>query len=130
MGQATSPTFSYLATSQFLSGNKSTAENTFEQAVKLYPRSPFVLTRHAFFLSMNGNTVDSALQLDRAIAIDKSATETWWTLMNEGTQKASNDATRNIKLDLLMDLAPAEAMYAVVKERELRFPNEKQKLPF
>lgn len=130
MGQATSPTFSYLATSQFLSGNKSWAENTFERAVKLYPRSPFVLTRYAFFLNMNGNAADSALQLDRAIAIDRSAAETWWTLMNEGTQKASNDATRNNKLDLLMDLAPADAMYAVVKERELRFPLEKQKLPF
>ena len=127
MGQATSPTYSYLATAQLLSGDTGAAEGAFAKAVKLYPQSPFVLTRYAFFLRMNGKTGESVAQYDRALAIDQSAAITWWTIMNEGTQKASDSAERNKQLDRIMDLTPNEAVYAIIAEREIRFPAEKQK---
>ncbi len=130
MGHVTSLIFSYLASAEILSGDPIGAENTFAEAVKLYPRSAFVLTRHAFFLEINQKHAESQAELERARAIDKSAVETWWTIMNDGTQKAADNAFSDKELRPIMDLKPYDAIYATITERQLRFPAEKQKAPF
>lgn len=130
MGQAGSPTFSYLATAQLLSGDSGAAEATFAKAVTLYPQSPFVLTRYAYFLRMNGKTAEAAAQFERALTVNRSASITWWTILNEGARRASDNAEQNKTLDRIMDLTPNEAIYAVIAERELQFPDEKHKPVF
>jgi tetratricopeptide (TPR) repeat protein len=125
LGQGGSPTYSLLATAQFLSGNTGAAESTFSEAVKLYPRSTFVLSRYAFFLKLNGKMDAAATILERARTIHKPSSETWWTMSNDGAVKASKNASQNKELNEIMDLVPNAAIYAVKTEREIRFPEEK-----
>jgi len=124
-GQGGSPTYSLLATAQFLAGDLEGAEATFSEARKLYPRSTFVLTRYAFFLKQNGKFALSDIELDRARLIDASSSETWWIMINDGAVDASKNASQNKDFDEIMDLVPNAAIYAIKTEREIRFPEEK-----
>ncbi|MEJ7848539.1 MAG: O-antigen ligase family protein [Pyrinomonadaceae bacterium] len=129
IGRATSTSFSYLSTAQTLSGDLAGAEHTFATAAILYPYSTFVLTRYAFLHQENGKEEESAIWLNRALLTNKKTAVTWWTLMNDGTQKASDNAFRDENRSLVMDLVPNEAIYALIAEREFKYPEEKRKLP-
>jgi O-antigen ligase len=131
IGKARSTDFSFLATAQTLAGDNAAAERTFAEAAALYPRSVFVLTRYAALLEVNGKTVESAQQFERAARIDKRAANTWWALINKGTQAAADLSFKNPdEYDQIMDLLPYDAIYAVIAERDIRFPDEREKFPW
>ncbi len=131
IGKARSTDFSFLATAQTLAGDNAGAERTFAEAAGLYPRSVFVLTRYAALLAANAKTSESKLQFERAASIDKRAANTWWALINKGTQAASDLSFQNPDEHVtIMDLLPNEAIYAIIAERDIRFPNERQKIPW
>jgi tetratricopeptide (TPR) repeat protein len=131
VGKARSTDFSFLATAQSLSGDNDGAAQTFAEAAGLYPRSVFVLTRYAALLEANGKTAESRQQFDRAVRIDRRAANTWWALINNGTQAASDLAFKNPdEHEVVMDLLPYDAIYAIIAERDIRFPNERQKFPW
>jgi O-antigen ligase len=131
IGKARSTDFSFLATAQSLAGDDPGAEQTFAQAVALYPRSVFVLTRYAALLDANGEKAESQRQFERAARIDARAANTWWALINKGTQAASDLAFKNPdEHELVMNLVPYDAIYAVIAERDIRFPDERQKFPW
>ncbi|HYJ91374.1 MAG TPA: O-antigen ligase family protein [Pyrinomonadaceae bacterium] len=130
IGKAPSADYSYLATAQFLDGDMQGAESSLAEAATLYPRSPFILTRYAALLEVNGKTVAAEAELKRAQRINKRAANTWWVLINNGARAASELAFSNEKDYMkVMDLQPATSMYAVVAERYIRFPEERE-LPF
>ncbi|QYO66205.1 O-antigen ligase family protein [Leptolyngbya sp. 7M] len=130
IGKGRSSDHSYLATAQSLAGDNVGAERTFEIAVKMYPRSPFVLTRYAALLRINGKFEESEKQLARARAIDTEATNSWWAFINNGAKAASELAHKRDDHLELMDLAPNDAIYAVLAERDIRFPDERIKFPW
>lgn len=130
IGRAPSPSFSYLASAQALAGDGHGAEQTFAMARKLYPQSPFVLTRYAALLKENGKAKESATQLELARKVNKAAANTWWTLMNEGPRVASDRAFQNNDHAAVMDLSPSDSLYAYIAERDVRYPKERIKLPF
>jgi Tfp pilus assembly protein PilF len=125
IGRATSIDYSYLASAYSGNGNAERAEKTLATAKDLYPRSAFVLVRYASLLKENGNESSSAQMLSRAKSINVRATNTWWTLINSGPRAASDLASGREDYVKVMDLRPEQAIYAVIAEREIRFPNEK-----
>jgi len=112
IGKARSSDLSFLATAQELSGDTAGAEQTFEQAVLLYPRSPFVLTRYAALLQKNGKAERASETLTRARTIDQKQANSWWAMITISPQAAA-------------DLKPQDSMYAVKAEREILHPEEK-----
>ncbi len=130
IGQARSSDYSYLATAQTLAGDHLGAENTFAEASRLYPRSPFVLTRYAALLMVNGKEEEAKLQFDRAAEISLKDANAWWALINNGPKAASDLAFRNKNHSEIMDLRPYDSIYAVVAERDIRFPDERVKFPW
>ncbi len=130
LGLATSADFSYLASAQSLAGDDIAAETTMARAAEMYPRSPFVLTRYAVLLKNNGKAAEAERQFGRAYSLDPAAANTWMTLITRGPRAASDLAFKQKDHAAIMDLRPAESIYAVVSERDIRFPDERIKLPF
>lgn len=130
IGKGRSSDHSYLATAQSLAGDKLGAEKTFEVAARMYPRSPFVLTRYAGLLRVNGKLEESEKQLERARSINAEAANSWWAFINNGAKAASELAHKREDHLELMDLAPNDAIYAVLAERDIRFPDERIKFPW
>jgi len=128
IGKAPSADFSYLASAQALAGDTTGAEQTFAQAVRLYPRSPFVLTRYAALLRQNGKDDESAKWLHRSTQIDPRQTNTWWTMITDSPQHAADHAVFDQNYLPLMELEPQTSMYAVRAEHKIRHPEEK--IPF
>jgi len=128
IGKAPSADFSYLASAQALAGDTTGAEQTFAQAVRLYPRSPFVLTRYAALLRQNGKDDESAKWLHRSTQIDQRQTNTWWTMITDSPQHAADHAVFDQNYLPLMELEPQTSMYAVRAEHKIRHPEEK--IPF
>lgn len=124
IGRAESTNFSYLASAQSLAGDNQSAEKTMAAAAVLYPRSPFVLTRHAALLYLNGKTDESIREFGRAREIDYRSANSWWTIINNGAQTATNRAFQSPDYAAVMDLHPQSSMYAVLDERYVRFPAE------
>ncbi len=125
LGLARSVDFSYLATAQALANDIPAAEKTFERAANLYPRSTFVLTRYAAILKTNGKEIESAKALLHARQINKREANTWWLVLTESPTAASIKASGSEDYSAVMDLKPLDALYAVVREREIRNPEEK-----
>jgi O-antigen ligase len=131
IGKARSADYAFLATAQTLAGDPSAAEATFAEAASMYPRSVFVLARYAAYLAANGKHHESAIQLERARSIDPAAAGTWWALINDGAKKASDFAFQSKGDNVpVMELTPNNSLYAVIAERDILFPDERQKFPW
>lgn len=130
IGRAPSSSYSYLSTAQFLAGDTVSAEQTFAEALRLYPFSPFVRTRYAFFLQINGKNLEAEQQLEIARQMNKKQANTWWSLINSGVQTTTNTAFQNDNFAPVMDLIPNDSLSAIMLEREIRFPTEKLKFDF
>lgn len=125
IGKAPSADFSYLASAQELGGDLKGAELTFAEAAALYPRSPFVLTRYAVLLKKNGDLDGAEREFALARSIDLKQANSWWVMIAESPQAATERALKDNTFAALMDLRPQTSMYAVKAEREIRHPEEK-----
>ncbi len=130
IGRAPSVSYSYLATAYLMGGNPAAAERSFSNAVKMYPLSPFTRTRYAFILQENGKSDRSVSELEQSRRIGAADTATWWTMMNEGARKASENANKDKSISPIMDMAPNAAIYAILFERVIEHPEEKSTLDF
>ena len=130
IGRATSTDYSYLASAQSLSGDDHAAIQTIAEAVVLYPRSVFLRVRFASLLKASGELGRSQDELNRALELDRRTANTWWVLMNSGSRAATETSFGRDDFLPLMDLTPQSAVYAVLAERDIRFPGEKDKVPF
>ncbi len=128
VGQATSIDYSYLATSQILTNDRAGAEETIAEALQAYPYSVFLRTRRAVILKDLGRQEDSEAEFNKALAINDGQARSWWNFIDKGGAVAAQLAFDE-KLPPLGDLLPGKAVYAIKTERELRFPDEKFKLP-
>ena len=128
VGQATSIDYSYLATAQILTNDRAGAEETISEALKAYPYSVFLRTRRAVILKDLGRQDESNAEFSRALAINDGQARSWWNFIDKGGAVAAQLAFDE-KLPPLAELLPGNAVYAIKTERELRFPDEKFKLP-
>lgn len=130
IGSASSTSYSYLATAQSLAGDDAGAEATFAEAATMYPRSPFVLARYSALLETNGKAAEARSRFAKAQEIDLSSANAWKALITKGSKYASDQALFGTDHTAVMDLKPYESIYAVLDERDIRYPNERVKLPF
>lgn len=129
LGHATSTDFSYLASSQFLSNDIEGAEKTLKEAISLYPHSTFLRVRLSVIQSALGKVEESNDQFEFTKTIDARQALTWRNFIERGAEYASHRSFAE-KLPGVMDLHPNQAIYAVQREREIRFPEEKSKIDF
>jgi hypothetical protein len=73
---------------------------------------------------------ESVKQYESARQLDKKQAETWRLLINDGAFAASQQAKTDKEILNLMELRPAPALYAILTEREILYPEEKSKFNF
>lgn len=130
IGRGPSVSYSYLSTSYLMGGDPAAAERSFANAVAMYPLSTFARTRHAFLFDKAGNTESADSELNRARKISSADAATWWTMMNDGARKASENANADKTISPIMDLTPTASIYAILFERIIEHPEEKSTLDF
>ena len=126
--KATSIDYARMSIVQRLGDDLDGAEATIREALRAYPRSPFLYVRLAYILDLNGKHEESAAALNQAIGLDKGQSLSWWNFMTNGGAVAAKEAFDQ-KLPPLMELKPREAVYAIMGEREVLHPEEKMNIP-
>lgn len=117
-------TYSYLITALYLSGDQRSARDVATEAVKIFPYSAFTQTRLALLEGELGNTEAADLHFAKAAEIDPKASVTWRVLISEGVTAAADAGRRGEGVGVLYDLEPQNTMWAIIAERQIRFPNE------
>ena len=115
--------YEYLAAAQDAAGDSAGAERTLGQAVKTYPRSVFLLTRHAVALDRLGRHSEATQEIEQAMTIDARACRGWQQLLVHDIDAAFAAATRESDIALPGELLPQAAVFAVLRENEIRNPN-------
>jgi len=128
VGRSTSIDYSYLATAQIIAGDRTAAISTLREGIGVYPFSVFLRSRLAVALKDNGQTEESSAEFSRAKQIDEKQALVWYKYIDSGGDKASMESFEK-GLPPLMELKPQVAIYAIKRERELRFPDEKVVIP-
>ncbi|MFN2516350.1 MAG: O-antigen ligase family protein [Pyrinomonadaceae bacterium] len=119
-GINTSTSYAYLAAAQEGSRDLPAAERTLSYAVRVYPRSVFLLVRHAAALSRLGRSKESEVELSAALLIDSRATRGWYHLINFDIDAAMDSATQDASIAKPGELLPENAVFVVLKENERR----------
>jgi len=114
--------YEYLAAAKDASGDNQAAERTLETAVKVYPRSVFLLTRHAVSLQRLGRQAEARTEMDRALAIDARACRGWEQLIVNDIDAAYRAATHDSDIARPNELRPEAAVFSVLRENEIRNP--------
>ncbi|MDQ2936406.1 MAG: O-antigen ligase family protein [Acidobacteriota bacterium] len=119
-GINTSIGYANLAAAEEGSHDLPAAERTLAYAVKVYPRSVFLLVRHAAALSRLGRTKESEVELSEAVLIDSRAARGWYHLINFDIDAAMVAAKRDTTIATPGELVPESAVFVVLKENERR----------
>ncbi|HEX6183579.1 MAG TPA: O-antigen ligase family protein [Pyrinomonadaceae bacterium] len=115
--------YSYLAGAEEGSGDLAAAERTLAAAVVVYPRSVFLRVRHASALARLGRTHEAELEMASALLLNSRAANGWRKLIDDDIDAASEAA--RLDPDTYArpgELQPGEAVFAVLRENERRFP--------
>jgi predicted Zn-dependent protease len=119
-GFNTSTSYAVLAAAQEEAGDVAASEQTLAVAAKAYPRSTFVLVRHAAALSRLGKHEESERRFAEALAVDERAARGWYQLINFDIDAALSAAQKDSSLAKPGELKPQTAIYVVLKENERR----------
>ncbi|MCC6330084.1 MAG: O-antigen ligase family protein [Acidobacteria bacterium] len=122
-------TYSYLITAQYLADKRMEARDTAAEAVNIFPYSVFMQTRLALLESELGHQSAAEEHFAKAAELDKKAAVTWRLLIGQGARAAAEAGRRGDGVDVLYNLQPENPMWAIITEREIRFPVEKFKFP-
>ena len=120
-GVATSAAYFRLYTAQTSAFRREDAERTLLESLRVYPRSVFLRTAYAAHLKEKGESERAQIELEKARRINAAQAESWWLAQTEGMQKLSENG--NEKLVKVMDLQPAEGIYAVIEFQRQFKPN-------
>ncbi|MCC7309027.1 MAG: O-antigen ligase family protein [Acidobacteria bacterium] len=121
--------YSYLITALYLTDRLTEARDTAAEAVNIFPFSVFMQTRLALLESELGNEAAAEIHFAKAAELDKKAAVTWRLLIGQGARAAAEAGRRGEGVDVLYNLQPENPMWAIITEREIRFPEEKFKFP-
>lgn len=119
-GFNTSTSYAVLAAAQEEAGDLASSERTLSIAAKAYPRSIFILVRHAAALSRLGKATEADKQFAQALAVDSRAARGWYQLINFDIDAALSAAQHDSSLAKPGELEPQTAIYVVLKENERR----------
>lgn len=119
-GFNTSTSYAVMAAAQAQAGDLPAAERTLAVASRAYPRSIFLLVRHAAALARIGRTVESDRQFAAALALDERTARGWHQLIYFDIDAAQIAAERNPRIAYPGELTPMTAVFVVLKENERR----------
>ena len=115
--------YAYLAGAEANAGDEAAAERTLAGAVRVYPRSVFLRARHAAALTRLGRAEGAELEMRTALLLDSRAARGWQLLIDEDIDAAIAAARRDpAAVAVPGELVPEDAVFAVLKENERRFP--------
>ena len=127
-GLNASTCYAYLAGAEANSGDEAAAERTLAEAVRVFPRSVFLRARHASALARVGRTGEAELEMAAAVLLDSRAARGWRKLIDDDIDAASEASRRDPWTYATPgELQPDEAVFAVLKENEKRFPEAVRK---
>ncbi len=118
-GISTSTAFFDLATNQILANENIEASNSFQEAIKLYPRSIFLRTNYAKFLEENKYEAESNEQLAIAYKLNESDAKSWWLLLSRDFSVVK---IHKEKVTETMNLQPLNGVYAVIDFQKEKYP--------
>lgn len=119
-GFNTSTSYAMLAAAEEAAGDAASSERTLAVAAKAYPRSVFILVRHAAALSRLDKRAESEKQFSEALALNARAARGWYQLINFDIDVALSAAQKDSSLANPGELEPEAAIYVVLKENERR----------
>jgi O-antigen ligase len=117
-----SPCFAYLAGAEASAGDPAASERTLAFASRVYPQSVFLRVRHAAALARTGHVAEGESEMSAALLIDARAARGWQQLIERDIDPAIEAARRDPEIAMPGELAPQEAVFAVLEENERRFP--------
>jgi Tfp pilus assembly protein PilF len=112
-GLATSTVFFNLAAAQMLSGKNDDAAHTFEEALRVYPRSVFLRTGYASFLKRAGRQTLFELENQEANEINEKQARSWQLAHDEGLERLVQTARVDDRYAKVQDLLPESAPLAL-----------------
>lgn len=121
-GIATSISYFNLASAQITARQNDQAEQTFIEALRVYPRSIFLRTAYAAFLKENARESEAQNEYQKADRINPKQAVSWWTAHTEGMTKLSLIDNRDDKFVRPMDLKPADGIYALIDVQKQNNP--------
>lgn len=119
-GINTSTSYAFLAAAEEESGDLNEAERTLAFAAKVYPRSVFLLVRHAVALERLGRREESNIEFSAAILLNSRAARGWYQLMQYDIDEALKSARQDSGIAIPGDLLPENAVHMILKENERR----------
>jgi O-antigen ligase len=119
-GINTSTSYASLAAAEEQAGDLGAAEQTLANAVRIYPRSVFLLVRHAAALARLGRTEESDSEFSAALLVDSRAARGWYQLINFDIDAAMVAATQDTNIAMPGELLPQNGVFVVLKENESR----------
>jgi O-antigen ligase len=119
-GINTSTGYAFLAVAEEESGDLNAAERTLAFAAKVYPRSVFLLVRHAAALERLGRREESDIEFSAALLLNSRAARGWYQLIKYDIDAASTAARQDSGIAIPGELLPQNAVYIVLKENERR----------
>jgi O-antigen ligase len=122
-GVANSTSYFNLLAAQMLSGKNDDAFRTFEEALRVYPRSIFLRTAFASFLKRQGDMVRADTEFQKASAVDPKQAQSWQLAHDDGLERLVQRARVDDNFVTTMYLTPESAPLALVNfQRQLTGP--------
>ena len=119
-GINTSTSYAFLAAAEEEAGDLSAAERTLAFAAKVYPRSVFLLVRHAVALERLGRREESDMEFSAALLLNSRAARGWYQLIQYDIDEAVKAARNDPAIAIPGELLPENAVHMVLKENEMR----------
>jgi predicted Zn-dependent protease len=127
-GFNTSTCYAYLAGAESNSGDELAAERTLAEAVRAFPRSVFLRARHAAELRRVGRADEAGVEMAAALLLDSRAARGWQRLIEDDIDAAIEASKRDPAGSAMPgELQPDDAVFAVLRENERRFPGAASK---
>jgi O-antigen ligase len=121
-GFNTSTCFAYLAGAEATTGDLNAAERTLATAVKVYPTSVFLRTRHATALERKGQGTEAKYEFAKALELDARGARGWQRLIEDDIDAATLATTHDRGIAMPGELVPQAGVFAILQENEYRFP--------
>ena len=122
-GISTSISYFSLASAQIIAHKDNEAEQTFTEALRVYPRSAFLRTAYSSFLIENGKNLQGQNEYEKALQTNAKQAASWQIAHTQGMEKLTKKGKENNNLVEVMDLQPTEGVYALLDFQRQSKPN-------
>jgi O-antigen ligase len=119
-GIAISNAYYNLASAQTMVGQRSDAEATYIEALRVYPRSVFLQTAYASFLKESGQALKAEEKFKSALAINAIQARSWQLAHDEGLEQLAKISRVDSGYVSTFDLKPDSAPLVVANAQNKR----------